>query len=379
LDQYLTRRYSNGCIALTENKARVSRRRQGPHFAVLKRIRDAALIMSATKRRRDDEEHTSDAPVISLRAAETSLHGASALREALEANNYAVVALDAADALTVRNCATAGLDYFTRTPDATKHTHRHIFKDAGGAGLCGYNRPHAAKEVLRLRRGGPPPPVDVSAAFDVVERCACAAWCAVAALVPEGVYLQAMGCQIRSSGGAISSSPFDLMFYPNDDAARAVPNSTPHVDSPGLVTVIPVALTPGLRVRDRSGRWRDVEAGGRPCEHVVILVDAALQALSKGALEACTHEVAKADEPRLSLVYELRPSMETGRAILDGAWPASEEEECPLFMTAPPAGGVSQNAALSGLAALVDEEDEQPAGKRRRTTVGEAQISLALL
>lgn len=302
--------------------------------------------MSTTKRRREDED-TSDAPVIPLRDAETSLQGAAALRLALETHNYAVVALDAADALAVRNCATAGLDYFTHTSDTTKQTHRHIFKDAGGAGLCGYNRPHAAKEVLRLRRGGPSPPVDVSAAFDVVERCACAAWCAVATLVPEGIDLQAMGCQIRSSGGGISSSPFDLMFYPNGDAARAVPNSTPHVDSPGLVTVIPVAATPGLRVRDRSGRWRDVEAGGRPCEHVVILVDAALQALSKGALEACTHEVAKADEPRLSLVYELRPSMETGRSILDGDWPpASEEEECPLFMTAPPAGGVSKCGAL---------------------------------
>ena len=89
-------------------------------------------------------------------------------------------------------------------------------------------------------------------------------------------------------------------------------------------------------MRDRSGVWRDVEATGRPGE-VVILVDAALQALSKGALEACTHEVTKADEPRLSLVYELRPAMDIGRAILEGDWPP-DEEDCPLFMTAPPRG-----------------------------------------
>uniref|UniRef100_A0A7S3ZJM3 Isopenicillin N synthase-like Fe(2+) 2OG dioxygenase domain-containing protein n=1 Tax=Pelagomonas calceolata TaxID=35677 RepID=A0A7S3ZJM3_9STRA len=231
-----------------------------------------------------------------------------------------------------------------------------------------------------MRRGGPPPPVAAAAAFGVVERCACAAWCAVASLVPEHVDLQAMGCQVGSGGGgAVSSSPFDLMFYPNDAAAARVPNSTPHVDSPGLVTVIPVAATPGLRVRNRSGVWRDVEATGRPCEEVVILVDAALQALSKGALEACTHEVAKADEPRLSLVYELRPAMDIGRAILEGDWPP-DEEDCPLFMTAPPRGGVSENAALAGLAALVDEEDEDdPPAKRRRTSVGEAQVELALL
>ena len=336
---------------------------------------EGALLvrMSTTKRRRDED--VSDAP-LTLREAETSLRGAAALREALERHSYAVVALDAADASAVRHCAEAGLAYFTKTPEATKRTHRHVFSDAGGAGLCGWNQPHAAKEVLRLRRGGPPAPVAAAAAFDVVERCACAAWCAVASLVPEHVDLQAMGCRVGSGGGAVSSSPFDLMFYPNDAAAARVPNSTPHVDSPGLVTVIPVAATPGLRVRDRSGVWRDVEATGRPGE-VVILVDAALQALSKGALEACTHEVAKADEPRLSLVYELRPAMDVGRAILEGDWPP-DEEDCPLFMTAPPTGGVSQNEALSGLAALVDEDDDPPA-KRRRTSVGEAQVELALL
>ena len=334
--------------------------------------------MSTTKRRRDED--VSDAP-LTLREAETSLRGAAALREALARHSYAIVALDAADALAVRNCAEAGLAYFTSTPEATKRTHRHVFSDAGGAGLCGWNQPHAAKEVLRLRRGGPQLPIDAAAAFGVVERCACAAWCAVASLVPEHVDLQAMGCRVGSGGGdAVSSSPFDLMFYNNTAAAARVPNSTPHVDSPGLVTVIPVAATPGLRVRDRSGRWRDVEATGRPGEDVIILVDAALQALSKGALEACTHEVAKAEQPRLSLVYELRPAMDIGRAILEGGWPpASEEEDCPLFMTAPPTGGVSQNAALSGLAALVDEDEDDRPAKRRRTSVGEAQVELALL
>jgi hypothetical protein len=48
-------------------------------------------------------------------------------------------------------------------------------------------------------------------------------------------------------------------------------------------------------------------------------------------------------------------------------------------MTAPPTGGVSQNEALSGLAALVDEDDDRPARKRGRTSVGEAQVGLALL
>ena len=49
-------------------------------------------------------------------------------------------------------------------------------------------------------------------------------------------------------------------------------------------------------------------------------------------------------------------------------------------MTAPPTGGVSQNEALAGLAALVDDDDDdRPARKRGRTSVGEAQVGLALL
>ena len=37
-----------------------------------------------------------------------------------------------------------------------------------------------------------------------------------------------------------------VLPLPLVSAAARVPNSTPHVDSPGLVTVIPVAATPGV-------------------------------------------------------------------------------------------------------------------------------------
>ena len=50
-----------------------------------------------------------------------------------------------------------------------------------------------------------------------------------------------------------------------------------------------------------------------------------------------------------------------------------EEEDCPLFMDAMPLGGVCGNAALAGLAALVDE------GEPKRRRVGEAQVGMALL
>ena len=107
------------------------------------------------------------------------------------------------------------------------------------------------------------------------------------------------------------------MYYPNDAAAAAEPNSTPHVDSPGLVTAIPVAGTPGLRVRDRAtGDVVEAERLYRPHADVVVFVDAALQALSRGRLRACTHDVAKGPAPRLSLVYELRPAMAVAADIL---------------------------------------------------------------
>ena len=50
-----------------------------------------------------------------------------------------------------------------------------------------------------------------------------------------------------------------------------------------------------------------------------------------------------------------------------------EEEDCPLFMDAMPRGGVCGNAALAGLAALVDE------GEPKRRRIGEAQVGMALL
>ena len=145
-----------------------------------------------------------------------------------------------------------------------------------------------------------------------------------------------------------------------------------------MIRQLVLTSSPSQSITTETNLYTTTGHDGSPAD-VVILVDAALQALSKGALEACTHEVAKAAEPRLSLVYELRPAMDVGRAILEGEWPP-DEEDCPLFMTAPPTGGVSQNEALSGLAALVDEEDDdRPARKRGRTSVGEAQVGLALL
>ena len=50
------------------------------------------------------------------------------------------------------------------------------------------------------------------------------------------------------------------------------------------------------------------------------------------------------------------------RPMVDGAFPSvigEADEDCPLFMTALPGGGVAGSPGLSALAALIDESDEQ--------------------
>ena len=244
---------------------------------------------------------------------------------ALERHSFAVIALGERDARAVRDCAASAREFFQATPDAGKARLRKSFADAGGEGLVGYNRPHAAKEVVRVRRGChdavPRCPVSlrgrVLGAFDVLERVAVCAWRAARAAAAPDCAEDDLGLVVGPGSEAISSSPFDLMYYANDAAAAAEPNSTPHVDSPGLVTAIPVAGTPGLRVRDRAtGAVVEAERRYRPHADVVVFVDAALQALSRGRLCACTHDVAKGPAPRLSLVYELRPAMAVAAEIL---------------------------------------------------------------
>lgn len=265
---------------------------------------------------------------IPLREAETAA-GGRRVAAALARRSWAVVAVGDRASRAFRACSASALEFFEETPAEVKAAARVAFADAGGLGLAGYNAPHAAKEVVRCRRGGlaaPPCPValrsDVLAAFSEIERVAVCAWRAAAgAGAPSlGALGALVGAQEADAGdGPPSSSPFDLMYYSNGAACAGVANSTPHVDSPGLVTCVPIARTPGLRLLDAaSGEWIDVERHYEPFGNVVVLAGAGLQALSRGRIAACAHAVAKGDRPRLSLVYELRPSMAAGRDILGG-------------------------------------------------------------
>ncbi|KAH8067889.1 hypothetical protein JL721_7105 [Aureococcus anophagefferens] len=205
---------------------------------------------------------------------------------ALERHSFAVIALGERDA-RVRDCAASAREFFQSTPDGGKARLRQSFADAGGEGLVGYRR-HAAKEVVRVRRGChdavPRCPVSlrgrVLGAFDVLERVAVCAWRAARAAAAPDCAEDELGLVVGPGSEAISSSPFDLMYYANDAAAAAEPNSTPHVDSPGLVTAIPVA---GRRACGAAtGDAVEAERRYRPHADVVVFVDAALQALSRG-------------------------------------------------------------------------------------------------
>ena len=83
-------------------------------------------------------------------------------------------------------------------------------------------------------------------------------------------------------------------------------------------------------------------------------------------------------------------SLEVRKRLRDDNDGIVESDECPLFLSCVPAGGVLGNRSLAGLVALVDDDDDddnddddddaQRAKRaRHRGSLGEAQISLALL
>ncbi|CAK0842369.1 unnamed protein product [Prorocentrum cordatum] len=191
----------------------------------------------------------------------------ASLARGLSEYGFAVLRVTAGDAALFRRCAAAfARRLFLALPGEAKARLRDV--DGGGT-LRGWNRPSAAKEVFRVLGG--------------------------------------------DAGAPAGPSPLDVFHYPNDpsdEAAAEVANLAPHVD-PGLVTLIPVAASPGLALRSPGlGRWCKVEAdlGLEPLRHVVVFPGAALQAEAPGpGVRATVHLVYKsAGAARTSLVFELR-------------------------------------------------------------------------
>ena len=106
-------------------------------------------------------------------------------------------------------------------------------------------------------------------------------------------------------------SVLDLFFYRNDSTSDGE-NMSSHSD-PGLLTITPCSAVPGLEVQDAAtGEWVDAETAeisgvsGKDGDHALLVF--AGDSLEELGLRctATAHRVRRADEPRLSLVYEMR-------------------------------------------------------------------------
>jgi len=271
-----------------------------------------------------------------------------ALLQAFQRVGAVVIRLNDADTNVLRRAAAAALAFHTETPLYLRRSAREFVvelpADATAAcargparGLAGYNEPSPAKAVFRVRRGQlqPWPTGDDEGAFD---GAAFRATTEAALALLESTIDTCLAALDRATGGrwqlaaqfstaadawddarSQSLSPFDYFYYHNDGAAAGHVNCHEHVD-PGILTAVPCAATPGLELAlppsgDGAAVWWPAEArtgNGEAdlCVHqdVVVFVNATLAMLTGGQLPAVVHRVSKADRPRLSLVYERRPS-----------------------------------------------------------------------
>lgn len=86
------------------------------------------------------------------------------------------------------------------------------------------------------------------------------------------------------------NSPSTLMrvlhYPPIEEAGQSV-RSAAHEDI-NMITLLPVATTPGLQVKDVEGNWHEV--GGDP-NQIIVNVGDMLQRMTNGALKSTTHRV----------------------------------------------------------------------------------------
>jgi isopenicillin N synthase-like dioxygenase len=94
-------------------------------------------------------------------------------------------------------------------------------------------------------------------------------------------------------------------YRPPAEAAAALPQpSNAHHDL-GLLA-IGLRSTPGLQVQTpHAAQWHAIEAE-LPATHAVVMVGRTLSALTGGRYPSCYHQVAHAETPRFSAVFQLR-------------------------------------------------------------------------
>ena len=114
------------------------------------------------------------------------------------------------------------------------------------------------------------------------------------------------------------SSVLRLLHYPPipKDADPRCLRSAPHEDI-NFITILPTATASGLQLKDRDGRWLDVNA-----EAGTLIVDSGdmLQRLTNDVIPSTTHQVVNTPEathnPRYSMPFFMHPRPEASLACL---------------------------------------------------------------
>ena len=280
-------------------------------------------------------------PISLARLARDNPRAASRLTTSLRSGvSAALLRLTPADGVILSRLTDAAEEFFAADEP--------IKADASALALCaavgpqpvrlGWRRPSAAKVLYRHFAGSPCPLPAMPRRFRTLLRAArrllhrALVACLRTVLREAGARCSQRAVRALLSPGASSkptaakaplNCPLDLYRYGNDAAAATVPNCSAHVDR-GLLSAVVLSPVSGLMLWDAEvgafvapeRRW----PGAAPHRHAVILVNHALQALDttgpppprQPPLIACTHEVRKAEVPRISISYELRAASGNG-------------------------------------------------------------------
>lgn len=141
-------------------------------------------------------------------------------------------------------------------------------------------------------------------------------------------FMKKYGGKSTFSPKEFSTSPYDLFYYNNKPEFLDIPNCSIHVDPgtifqalnelQGWMTCVPCSPTPGLELIDlEAGDWVCIEKLLETTKDVTIFCAKALQDLSDDKYLASVHRVGKAERPRCSLVYEMRPNGAISQSVLN--------------------------------------------------------------
>jgi hypothetical protein len=229
----------------------------------------------------------------------------------------------------MRKAHATASEFFHQSSSVKAETRLLVAETCGsGKSLVGYNN-LTVKELFRYRSGMPAQSATMSLVLDseaVIGILHPLLRDVATACLDEALGISLDDVQpVQTSGlHGFDPSPLDYFHYPNTPEVASMCNCTEHVDR-GLLHVVVASSTSGLQVLSEGG-WRSVEKELVPFADAVVFTNCMMESIvekhklhrqqqcsspdvvvhQQCALKACTHRVAKADQPRLSLSFELR-------------------------------------------------------------------------